>query len=143
MRGVSAGAGETCLPLEIQQLIDAPVLVVWDQLTRIRQWPRWGPSVVDVQCEDECIRLGSSGRVKTVLGIWLPFEVTDLEPGHSWHWRVGGLPATGHRVEPCAPGQCRLVFQIPWWMAPYGLVCREACRRLAQICAADDSCEPR
>ena len=127
------------LPLEIVEEIDAPLLAIWDQLTRVSQWPSWGPSVTDVRCADECIRLGSVGQVRTAMGFWVNFEITELEPGRFWRWRVAGVEATGHRVEPAGPGRCRLVFEVPWWAAPYALVCRRAARRIAQICA---TCPP-
>ena len=130
------------MPLEVTQLIDAPPGAVWDELTRVSRWSRWGPSVVDVECDDECIRRDSRGRVRTALGFWLPFEVTAMEPGRSWRWRVGGIPATGHRVEPEGPGRCRLVFEIPWWAALYAPVCRAAANRIARICAATTENEP-
>ena len=123
------------MPLEVEHVINAPLPVVWDQLTRVSQWPRWGPSVIEVECADEHIQLGTIGRVRTVFGLWLAFEVDAMEPGRSWHWRVANVSATGHRVEPVTPGSCRLVFEIPFWAAPYGWVCRRAARRIAQICA--------
>ena len=123
------------MPLEVEQVINAPLPVVWDQLTRVSQWPRWGPSVIEVECADEHIQLGTIGRVRTVFGLWLAFEVDTMEPGRSWHWRVANVSATGHRVEPVTPGSCRLVFEIPTWAVLYRPVCRKAAARIAQICA--------
>ena len=123
------------MPLEIDRIIDAPAMVVWDQLTLVSQWPCWGPSVIEVECQEAHIRLGTTGRVRTTFGFWLPFEVDAMEPGRSWHWRVANVSATGHRVEPLTPGSCRVVFEIPLWAAPYGVVCRRAAERIAQICA--------
>ena len=84
---------------------------------------------------------GARGRVRTPVGGWLPFEVTAVEPGHRWSWRVGGVPATGHRVDPLGATRSRLVIEVPWWAAPYVVVCRVALRRLAvvaeELAAAD------
>ena len=48
------------MPLEIDRIIDAPAMVVWDQLTRVSQWPFWGPSVIEVECQEAHIRLVES-----------------------------------------------------------------------------------
>jgi len=76
---------------------------------------------------------GLRGRVRTRLGLSLPFEITAVEPGRAWRWRVAGVAATGHRVEPLGPMRCRVVFEVPRWAAPYALVCRAALRRLSRL----------
>ena len=125
------------MPKAVTRIIDAPADRVWDQLTRVAGWPRWGPSVVAVECADEVIRLGSQGRVRTALGIWLPFRITEFVPGRFWGWRVAGIRATGHRVESLGPNQCRLSFDMPYWAALYAPVCRRALDRIARNCAAE------
>jgi hypothetical protein len=90
----------------------------------------WGPSVRAVDCKDRYIRAGSSGRIRTPLGIWVPFVVGTVEPGSYWDWRVAGVPATGHRVESAGPDRCRLTFTVPVWAIGYGLVCRLALMRI-------------
>lgn len=79
------------------------------------------------------VRAGTRGRVRSALGVWLPFEVTHYEEGRAWAWRVCGVHATGHRVEELAPNRCRVVFELPWLAAPYALICRWALRRIARI----------
>jgi hypothetical protein len=74
--------------------------------------------------------------VRTVLGAWLPFEVTEFTEGRSWRWRVAGLPATSHLVEP-RPGGCRVTFGVPFAAAPYALVCQEALRRIERLAHPD------
>lgn len=115
--------------------IQAPAALVWRVLTDVTLWPQWGPSVSAVESADRHIISGSIGRIRTSLGIWLPFEVTHMVPGHSWRWRVGGVPATGHRVDAVDEARCQLVFEIPVWAAPYTLVCGIAASRIARICA--------
>ena len=53
-----------------------------------------------VDAPQRFITEGTRGRVQTTLGLWVPFEITDWEEGRAWAWRVGGIPATGHRVTP-------------------------------------------
>jgi len=106
--------------------------VAWDMLTRTRFWPGWGPSVSAVEPTDARIGPDSTGRVRTAVGVWLPFAVTDWDEGRSWSWRVAGLPATGHRVEPTATG-CRVSFDVPAVAAPYLVVCRIALGRIDRL----------
>lgn len=83
---------------EVGQDIDAPANKVWRILIDTEAWPDWGPSVQAVQAPTRFISAGVRGRIRTLVGLWLPFEVTDWEPGRYWGWRVAGLGATGHRV---------------------------------------------
>jgi hypothetical protein len=83
--------------------VDAPSGVVWDLLVDVEAWPRWGPSVRGATVEGGALALGARGRVHPVAGPSLPFEVTAFEPGRRWAWKVGGIDATDHRVEPLGP----------------------------------------
>jgi hypothetical protein len=118
--------------LRVHRDIAAPVAEVWDLLIRVERWPEWGPSVRSVQLDGPCIAAGSRGRVWTVAGLGLPFEVTEFEDGRSWAWRVGGVPATGHEVEP-VPGGCRVTFSVPVPAAAYLGVCAVALRRIDRL----------
>jgi hypothetical protein len=102
-------------------------------MTDTKTWPQWGPSVKEVECEDQFIRQGTEGRVKTVGGFWLPFIITRYEEGHFWSWKVAGIPATGHRIEPHEDGLCKLTFEIPLLAAPYAYICKIALERIAGI----------
>jgi uncharacterized protein YndB with AHSA1/START domain len=119
--------------IQIGQTIDAAPASVWHLLTDTRYWSQWGPSITAVECDDRIIRSGSRGRVKTRLGFWLPFVVSDFEPGSYWRWHVGGIRATGHRVEPLASARCRLSFDIPIFAAPYSGICWLALQRIARL----------
>jgi hypothetical protein len=121
------------MSVKVARVIDAPANQVWHWLTDTRQWPRWGPSVREVECAERHIRHGSTGRVRTVLGLWAPFTITDFDDGRYWSWRVYGLPATGHRLEALGPGRCRLTFEIPAMAAPYAAVCKIALARIAHL----------
>jgi hypothetical protein len=109
----------------------------WRVLSDTRWWPAWGPSVTAVDADAHVIAAGARGRVRLLGGLWVPFEITDLVPGERWAWRVAGIPATGHRVEPRTDG-CRVVFEVPVLAAPYAAVCRIALRRLEQLLATPD-----
>lgn len=124
-------------PLRIAAVVHAPPSVVWALLATPDRWPEWGPSIRSVECADPEIRPGTRGRLRPALGPSVPFEITRVEPGRSWHWRVGGIRATGHRLEPVDDGaSTRVVFEVPRWGAPYALVCRRALARLAVRVAA-------
>jgi uncharacterized protein YndB with AHSA1/START domain len=120
--------------METETIIAASSKLVWEVLTDTNCWPQWGPSVTDVRCRNRFIQSGSKGSVRTALGFWLPFEITEFVPGIKWSWRVMNIPATGHRVEALAPGQCRLVFEVPGIAAPYLLVCKVAAHNIKRIC---------
>ncbi len=110
---------------------------LWAILTDTQQWPIWGPSVRAVASPTRYIQRGTAGRITvTGIGLRLPFEITAFEPGRRWCWRVGRLPATGHRVDPLPGGGGRIVFEIPPWAFAYAPVCRLACRRIARLAAA-------
>ena len=102
----------------------------WDLLASTGTWARWGPSVTAVEPADTLLSAGLVGRVRTPLGIWLPFRITHLDPGRSWAWSIAGLPATSHRVD-TAPGGCSVTFEVPGPALPYLLICRTALRRIA------------
>jgi len=80
---------------------------------------------------------GCAGGSRQALGSWLRFEITDWEAGRRWSWRVVGVPATDHVVEPLGPGRCRVAFAVPRWAPFYLPVCRAALRRLRDIALAE------
>lgn len=123
------------MPTDVTQQLNAPAQRVWRLITDTRTWPRWGPSVRAVDCGERFVRPGLRGRVRTVMGIWLPFRVRVFEPGRFWDWQVAGVGATGHRVEPAGPDQCRLSFTVPLWATPYRMVCRAALTRIEALLA--------
>lgn len=105
----------------------------WAAFARYEHWTVWGPSVTAVEPTTGELRVGDEGRVRTPVGGWVPFRIESVDPGRRWAWRVAGLPATAHRVEPLGPTRSRLVFEVPWWAAPYAVVCRVALGRLATV----------
>lgn len=120
-----------------RQTIDAPAEALWHLLTDTEQWPLWGPSIRRVEADERMIELGSKGRVITVVGLALPFEITEFEEGSSWTWQVAGLPATAHDVAPRGDRACRVGFGVPIPVAPYLATCKLALRRLEKIAEAE------
>ena len=118
--------------LVASRTLDAPADVVWRVLVEPARWPTWGPSITAVDCADDRIRAGTTGRVRTVGGLWLPFEITTCDD-YRWTWRIGPVPATGHRVTPLGPDRCRVAFEVPLLAAPYVLVTVLAIRRIARL----------
>lgn len=125
--------------IEISRIIDAPAKFVWALLTDTCRWPLWGPSVVAVRSAERYIRQGATGKVRTAAGFWVPFSVTEFDDGHYWRWHVGGVHATGHRLEPAGKDRCLLVFEIPIWAAPYLVVCKVALDRIARLAVGSKS----
>lgn len=119
--------------LEVCRRIDAAPDRVWAVFTDTTRWPEWGPSVTAVECSDRFVREGSTGRVRTPLGVWLPFTVRSCTV-RRWTWDVACVPATGHRVEPLGTGSLA-AFEIPLLAAAYAPVCRRALERIAVLAA--------
>ena len=71
--------------------------------------------------------------VRTIFGLTLNFEITEYEENKSWDWDVLGLPITSHRVEAPSPEKTTVIFDLPYVLFPYSIVCLFALRRIAQI----------
>jgi uncharacterized protein YndB with AHSA1/START domain len=122
--------------LWVRRDIDAPQAVVWELLTDPKYWPEWGPSVRRAEVDDDRLRKGAKGKVTTVAGLDVPFEITEFDEGVRWSWKVAGVSATDHTVEPLGPARCRVAFGVPWPAAPYLAVCRLALERIESMAEA-------
>jgi uncharacterized protein YndB with AHSA1/START domain len=119
--------------LTVSRRIEAPAESVWNALTALADWPRWGPTVARAELTDDGpLRLGSRGTVWTPVGVPLPFEITEFQPGRSWAWRVAGVPATKHGVEPDGEG-CRAWMSAPLWAPAYLPVLGIGLRRIERM----------
>lgn len=127
------------MTLSVGRFVRAPPSEAWALISRTGSWPRWGPSVSAVEPPDLELSLGLHGRVRTPLGLWPPFQITDLDPPRSWAWSVLLIPATSHTVEP-APSGCRVSFSVPAAGVAYLAVCRLALERIAELLEAPDEC---
>ncbi len=126
--------GITLRPPAVDRWIGAPPDAVWRVLTDTEQWPLWGPSVRRAELHDGGTELtaGAHGTVWTAVGVALPFQITDFQPGRRWGWTVAGVPATGHEVIEVAGG-CRVRFETPWWATAYLPVCAAALVRIEKL----------
>lgn len=118
---------------EVSEQLEASASTVWRLMTDTRTWTHWGPSVTAVDCPERYIRGGLAGRIRTPVGIWLPFTIERFDSGIYWDWQVAGILATGHRVVSKGPGLCLLTFTVPIWAVGYGVVCRVALNRIKRI----------
>jgi uncharacterized protein YndB with AHSA1/START domain len=118
----------------VHRVIAAPPSAAWKLLVDLDEWPKWGPSISGGTLDPPFTELAlhATGKVQTALGVPLPFEVTDFEPGRRWAWKVAGVPATGHRVEPAGDG-VRVTMEVPWWALAYATVCALALRRIDRL----------
>ncbi len=119
--------------LIVERAMAAPPEAAWDVLTDLDAWPHWGPTVQRAELDTPGpLRLGSRGRVWTPVGISLPFEITRFDAGRGWAWKVAGVAATRHTVEP-ASGGCRVAFGVPIWAPVYLSVCAVALTRIEHL----------
>jgi hypothetical protein len=119
--------------MQVTKTINAPLEKVWDLLSDTRQWPAWGPSVRLVDSPQRYISTGLQGRLKTTIGLWVRFEITNYEAPVYWDWKVSGFKATGHRLKKLSESRCELIFELPLAAFPYALICRQAANRIARI----------
>lgn len=121
----------------VDRYVAAPAPVVWQILIDTDYWPQWGPSVSGATLDDgqRQLHAGSTGRVRTAVGVELPFRVTEFDSGRRWSWAVSGLEATTHDVIEEGDG-CRLRFEAPWWATPYLAVCAVALARIDRLARA-------
>ncbi len=128
-------------PLRVSRTIAAPRDTTWALLTDTDQWSRWAPSITgaDLDGVGSVLTAGATGHVRLPGGVSLPFRVTRFEPGGCWEWTVARVPATGHEVRGPDGGPVEVAITVPWWAAPYALVCRIALHRLARVAEGIDA----
>lgn len=124
----------------VHREIDAPAEVVWRVFVDPTRWSEWGPSVRSAELDGgaKVLDLGVTGAVTTPVGARLRFEITAFEPvdggrGGAWSWKVAGVPATDHTVEPLDGSRCRAGFGAPLVVAPYLAICRVALVRIDHL----------
>jgi uncharacterized protein YndB with AHSA1/START domain len=117
----------------VSRVVRAAPSAVWAVLTDLQAWPQWGPTVAGAELDGAGeLALGAHGKVFTPVGVPLPFTITEFEPGRRWAWRVAGIPATAHGVEPVGDGT-RVYMSAPLPAAPYVPVLAIALRRIDRM----------
>jgi hypothetical protein len=117
--------------LLVRRAVDAPRAAVWDVLTDTEQWPDWGPSISAVESPERYIETGTSGRVRALGAVWLPFEILSCT-NDRWTWEVARIDATGHFAADHPDGSV-VGFEMPILAAGYVPVCRRACERIGRL----------
>jgi hypothetical protein len=125
------GINKTFLSVGRHFEYDAPT--VWNVIADTWQWTRWGPTVAGVVCEDRFIKATSRGKVRTSLGLWFPFRITEYRNGVEWRWNVASVSATGHRIVVHPDSGCDLWFDTPILAAPYSLICSMALLKIERL----------
>ena len=120
-------------PRWVEREIAVPAGEAWALLVDVERWPAWGPSVSDAGLDGDVFELGSTGWVRTAVGIRVPFEITSYDDGAQWGWKVAGVSATDHRVRPVTDDRCVVGFGVPPVVAAYALVCRRALATIDRI----------
>ena len=79
--------------------IDAPAATVWDVFSDVMRWPEWTASVKSVVALDgPQLALGARFAIEQPRLPKVVWEVTAVDPGHSWTWRSRSLGTTTGRV---------------------------------------------
>lgn len=119
--------------ITVSRHIEAPAERVWTLLIETRHWPKWGATILDVEGPDR-LAVGTTGRVRTIAGPWLRFEITEFDETEMfWAWRVAGVRATTHQVIGRGHGACTAVFGVPRWAPPYAAPVWLSLRRLDRL----------
>jgi uncharacterized protein YndB with AHSA1/START domain len=84
---------------------------VWALIARPGRWSEWSPHVRGAEgLGSPTVRAGARGSVVLRGGMRTAARVTDVVPGESWTWEVGGLTVR-HSVRPTAGG-CRIEHEV-------------------------------
>ena len=105
--------------------IEAPPATVWAVFVDVERWAEWTASVERIAALDgPGIEVGRRFEIKQPRFPKLVWEVTEVDPGVSWTWRVRSLGATtfaSHEVVPQDGGRT-LVRQRIDQRGPIGVV---------------------
>jgi uncharacterized membrane protein len=84
--------------------IDAPAVTVWDVFSDVTRWSEWTASVKSITALDgPQLALGARFAIEQPRLPKVVWEVTAVDPGHSWTWRSRSLGTTTcgwHEVTP-------------------------------------------
>lgn len=75
--------------------------VSWDRYAELNRWSTWAPQISSVEADGDLLHPGLTGRVRTSVGVSVPFVVTDVDaPAMTWSWIawVGPVRLTLHHA---------------------------------------------
>lgn len=110
----------------------------WERYAVLSTWPTWSPQIRYVECAEDRLAAGLTGRVHGWFGVTANFEVLSVnELDRTWSWRARSGPVTltlHHAVLPVSDGsQTNLEIEGP---APavllYAPLAKVALRRLVR-----------
>lgn len=115
---------------------------LWELVARPELWHRWSPYVRGAEgLGSPEVEQGARGKVVLRGGISLPAEVTEVTPGRSWSWQVGGIVV--HHIVTATPSGSRLEMPVEsegrlWAPAAlaYAPVVDLIARRIARVAEA-------
>jgi uncharacterized membrane protein len=101
---------------EHEATINAPADLVWDVYSDVERWPEWTDSITRVQYVDgDTITVGARTRIEQPKLPKAEWEITEVEPGHSWTWasKAPGIKTIAvHEVTPAGSGKTRVRSEI-------------------------------
>ncbi len=101
----------------------APAERLWALVARPDRWHEWSPHVRGADgLGSPQVEAGARGRVILRGGLAVPAEVTEVIPGRSWAWKVGGIEVD-HVVTPTDPGSL-LTMAVDSTGGPWSLAAR-------------------
>ena len=111
---------------------------VWERYANPSEWPSWAPQIRWVECAQDRLLPGLTGRVHGLFGVTADFEVLTVDEGRrTWSWRTrsGPVRLTLHHavLEVSAGTQTTLEIDGPAFaVLPYAPVAQVALRRLVR-----------
>jgi hypothetical protein len=111
---------------------------VWDRYTVLSEWPSWSPQIRYVECPQNRLAPGLTGRVHGWFGVTADFEVLSVdEVRRTWSWRARSGPVMltlHHAVLPVVEGsQATLEINGPAFaVLLYAPLAQVALRRLVR-----------
>ena len=111
---------------------------VWERYANLSEWKSWAPQIRWVECAQDRLVPGLTGRVHGLFGVTADFEVLTVdESRRTWSWRARSGPVTltlHHAVLEATEGtQTTLEMDGPALaVLPYAPVAQVALRRLVR-----------
>src|SRR5262245_60353913 len=97
-------------------IVNQPLIVAWNHLARIEDWPSWARHVKEIQLQPPG-ELGptSTGIIHLTNGIKPAFQVTEFNVPHNWKWISQFLWLTviyDHKFEALDAERTKLIFIV-------------------------------